>query len=798
MANQLTNFQHWLRQLARPAADEPADGSLLARFAADRSETAFRTLMGRHGPLVLGVCRRVLGDAHEAEDVFQATFLVLARKAGKLQRQRSLASWLYTVAHNLAVDARLAASRRRQRERDAAMMHTEQAGAAADHTELRTALDAELSVLPDKYRAPLVLCYLQGKTNEEAAQELGWPTGSMARRLDRARTLLRDRLSRRGLALGTGLALSTAATDALATVPPPLADLTARSALDFAAGATITGGAAHALAQGALHAMRMHRIKLTAVLFPAIMCAVVGAGFVWHRLRAAPPDTAANSPPVATSFQPVQLLIPDPLANVAWGPEANGLRVHLYTDRDVYRRSKDLINVTFMLKNVASDSRDIRLAMTAEERTSLVLVDAAGKEYLVAGYSGERGKTMIWQEKLKPGKVTRVNMLFDPARQGLDLPTGRYRLRGFFHEEGPIQEKPGKQPTTTWTKVESNEAAISLVQPDMPWPTGPSVQERSLSLFVEPAATTIGGGPLRFHVVYNAADDKRGPLSIVGRTYYSLEVTDPDGKKLHVPQPAPLPSSVSPHFRFSQPGGGKSVGERLAWDPSRDAAQRTTTFDDFVQASGPRAPRAGWYTVRAIYEVDAGAEAKFSYGITAERLVSNPVTVYVGDPDMPFRLSAEQVQTMWEQLGSRNVHEARAAAFAMAADPRQGLAIIQKCLTAVPSVEPQRLAAWIADLESPRFEVRQRAEKALADLGEQCAPALRQALAARPPLETSARLEKLLSQIAMVRPETLRALYAIEVLERIRTPAARQLLETVAKGAPESWVTQRARAALQR
>src|SRR5262245_33317889 len=151
MANELTTFQHWLRHLARPSADDQADASLLERFATDRSEAAFRTLMDRHGPLVLGVCRRVLGDAHEAEDVFQAAFLVLARKAGGLQRQRSLASWLYTVAHNLAVDARFAASRRRQRERCAAMMHTDQAADETGRTELRAALDAELSTLPDKY-----------------------------------------------------------------------------------------------------------------------------------------------------------------------------------------------------------------------------------------------------------------------------------------------------------------------------------------------------------------------------------------------------------------------------------------------------------------------------------------------------------------------------------------------------------------------------------------------------------------------------------------------------------------------
>jgi RNA polymerase sigma-70 factor (ECF subfamily) len=158
---------------------------------------------------VLGVCRHILRNAHDAEDVFQATFLVLARKAVHIPWQTSVSKWLYVVAQRLALHARAGTLRREARERPAALPEEchPQADPLAEiaRRELRRVLDDELHHLPEKYRAPLVLCYLEGKTNEEAARQLGWPTGSMSRRLERGRALLRLRLLRRGLSLGTAL-----------------------------------------------------------------------------------------------------------------------------------------------------------------------------------------------------------------------------------------------------------------------------------------------------------------------------------------------------------------------------------------------------------------------------------------------------------------------------------------------------------------------------------------------------------------------------------------------------------------
>src|SRR5437764_322999 len=181
------------------AADAPTDAWLLHRFASDRDEAAFATLVERHGPLVLSVCRRVLGTVQDAEDAFQATFLVLARKAGAIREPDLLGNWLYGVASRIARKARAGVSKRQMHEKQVRLLPSLEAPASAEPNDLGPVLDEELSRLPEKYRAALVLCYLEGKTNEEAARLLRWPTGTVKGRLARARDLLRTRLARRGL-----------------------------------------------------------------------------------------------------------------------------------------------------------------------------------------------------------------------------------------------------------------------------------------------------------------------------------------------------------------------------------------------------------------------------------------------------------------------------------------------------------------------------------------------------------------------------------------------------------------------
>jgi len=190
-------------------ADGLSDGSLLEQFltgADAESQQAFRTLVVRHGPMVFGICRHVLHEDHEAEDAFQATFLVLAQKGGTIRNRKVLAGWLHEVAHRIAIKARASAARRRNLERQAmatspsATEPNKQTESAA-WNELRPVLHDEIDRLPDKYRLPVILSYLEGKTNEEVAELLEWPVGTVKGRLSRARDLLRSRLMRRGLTL---------------------------------------------------------------------------------------------------------------------------------------------------------------------------------------------------------------------------------------------------------------------------------------------------------------------------------------------------------------------------------------------------------------------------------------------------------------------------------------------------------------------------------------------------------------------------------------------------------------------
>src|SRR5262245_52600952 len=204
---QLRGVVRHLRGLAGAPPVEPTDRSLLERFSALRDEDAFATLVRRHGPLVWGVCRRVLGHRQDAEDVFQATFFVLARKAATIRWRDSVGSWLHEVAFRLSKESRVKTARRRFHELSAAALQPTLQPPARD-TEIYSLLDEELHRLPAKFRAPLLLCYLQGRTSDQAAEELGWALRSLQRRLAQGRELLRKRLARRGVTLSSVLLLA--------------------------------------------------------------------------------------------------------------------------------------------------------------------------------------------------------------------------------------------------------------------------------------------------------------------------------------------------------------------------------------------------------------------------------------------------------------------------------------------------------------------------------------------------------------------------------------------------------------
>jgi RNA polymerase sigma factor (sigma-70 family) len=261
------------------------DAELLERFAVregEAAELAFGALVERHGPMVLRVCRQVLRDGHAAEDAFQAAFLVLARRAHSLHVGGTLAPWLQQVAWRTSSRLRRTAARRRFHERKAAEARAH-AEAAGDHAwdDLGEALHDEIGRLPARFRVPLVLCYLEGLTSEQAARQLGWPAGTVRSRLTRGREELRRRLSLRGIApSAAALAAALVPGSAWAAVPAGLADETARMATLVAAGRVAAGtvpAAILVLTEGVLHAMAITKWKMAALALLASCILASGA-----------------------------------------------------------------------------------------------------------------------------------------------------------------------------------------------------------------------------------------------------------------------------------------------------------------------------------------------------------------------------------------------------------------------------------------------------------------------------------------------------------------------------------------
>ncbi len=258
------------------------DGELLTRYRTRRDQDAFGSLVRRHGPMVLGVCRRVLRDAHAADDAFQATFLVLAKRADAVRPPDRLAPWLYGVAYRTALKARGRAFRRTRVERAyAAEVSNRPPAASEEAADLLPVIDEQLNALPEKYRTPLVLCALQGLNKAEAAACLGLPEGTVSSRLARAREMLRDRLTRRGVVVpGAALAVLCTAGALQAAVPPALA----ASAAGVASGSALVPATVLTLSHEVLRSMTL--LKLKTLCVAALSVALAGGGFGLYAIQA--------------------------------------------------------------------------------------------------------------------------------------------------------------------------------------------------------------------------------------------------------------------------------------------------------------------------------------------------------------------------------------------------------------------------------------------------------------------------------------------------------------------------------
>jgi RNA polymerase sigma factor (sigma-70 family) len=332
---------HHIRRLAAaPQGNSASDAELLERFARHHDADAFAALVGRHGPMVLRVCHRVLADSHAAEDCFQATFLILARKAASVRGRESLTGWLYVVACRLAHKARAASTRRQPREAPGAEegYADPRPDPLAELTarELLAAVDEEVQQLPQAYRLPVILCCLEGRTREEAARLLGCTQGSLKGRLERGRSRLHAQLVRRGLTLGAALAAVEVSRVSAVAVPGMVGDVTVRAGLAIAAGRTAEVPArVVALAEGSLKGMAVAKVKVGVALLLAT--AVVGA-----LAQQAPNQKQSQPPQEVESRLPLQGTRPKAPADRYGDPLPEGAFARLGTLR--FRQGGGQIN----------------------------------------------------------------------------------------------------------------------------------------------------------------------------------------------------------------------------------------------------------------------------------------------------------------------------------------------------------------------------------------------------------------------------------------------------------------------
>jgi RNA polymerase sigma factor (sigma-70 family) len=427
-----------------------SDGELLDLFTDRRDETAemaFATLVERHGAMVLRVCRSMLRDEHDAQDAFQATFLILVRRAGAIRKRESVGSWLYGVSLRVSACAKIAAARRRRHERRAAKTVSNRLADESGSRELSAIIHEELRRLPERYRAAVVLCYLEGLTCEAAARRLGWPVGTVKSRLSRGRQQLSHRLVRRGLGSDEP---STSRTATSSLVPLPLARGTVLAMLRFGAERS-TGGlvseTAISWALSTLKSMQMTRlVMITAALFVGLS-ALGAVVFAAHK-----PESARQSGPVTTV----------PRVREPEEPIVLTRKAELTTVRVVNQKGEGVSNAAVHVFELGSNL-ELREYRTDDDGRCRVLVDA--RSHVTELYARTDDPALGWARISRGGQSpiatdkNPVKIILLPTSQQVEgsirdtagKPIGgvRVRVRQLQHEAcgsatdyGEVQEKP--------------------------------------------------------------------------------------------------------------------------------------------------------------------------------------------------------------------------------------------------------------------------------------------------------------------------------------------------------------------
>ncbi len=842
-----TAFSPILRLIRRvrrdPRGDGSADQDLLRRFVEERDEPAFETLLQRHGAMVLDVCRGVLGNEADVEDSFQATFLTLARRAESIRKRTSLASWLHGVAYRTALRARADGARRRRHETRTSPRCTTPDADELTWREIRQVVHEELDRLPERPRAALVLCYLQGKTQDEAAVELGLPKGTLKGHLERGRSLLQARLVRRGLGPGAVLTLAAwpAATSA-AGLSPPLVHATVKTATAFTAGkaavALVSPGVA-TLSESVVKAMFFRKLRIAAIL----LLALAGSGTGLALFIQGPPRTDGGP----AGEQAVSAAKPGPAAEVGVKPGADSTRP-IHSLRGHVNR---LTSVAYAPDgtSIATASWDgtVRIwnATTGEEVRRLGLDKGARLQtgepssntfdqiafspdnaFLVTVKRestlppppppappppADRSVIIVWDrrtgEKLRTFPADGASFAISP--DGKLIACGGYQVLHLYElaTGKRVRELHGGKKQLAIEALTFSPDGQTLISTGRP----PTPQRDDISpLAIMPDVMRL----------WDMATGKERPSAVngvvVGRHGRPRIVFSKDGRTvIHASEvPPPGGSGYDISLREVATGGERTrlTGHKFelcAFALSPDGRTLASgSMDGTVRLwdllSGQQVgrlgkevdPFKGGWVLSAAFSPDG--RTLVSGGLDRAAHIWDVSRITGGRRRMTER-SPTELEDDWKDLAG-DARAGYAALGRLVCSRGRAVAFLAKQLQSTPHPDTRRIRRLITDLDQERFDVRERAVRDLEKLGERAEPAVRMALAGKPSLDARRRLEGLLNrpEVARLSASTVRQIRAVEVLESIGGPEVQRVLNQLAGGPPEWRLTQEARAAVRR
>jgi RNA polymerase sigma factor (sigma-70 family) len=848
--------RHIRRLVPRDGTTGLADTQLLEGFVSRQDQVAFAELVARHGGQVWGVCRRVLGNEQDAEDAFQATFLALALKAPALARLRTLAGWLHGAAYRSALQVRRTAARRRARERQAVRVAPRQPEGEPASRELQAALDEEIQRLPDKYRAPVVLCCLEGKRRDEAARQIGCKEGTLSSRLAQARKRLRGRLDRRGLTLGVLVGAAAAPDPARATAPAALVARAVQAALRVVAGRAARAGLVSVdvavAVREASQAVVLGKLK-AAVAVVLALGTLGGVAFL-------APRPAGSEPPatIVAAGQPSEV-------QAAAGRQS-GAAEPTPARHPPAARKPVLVAAAAV---AAAQGRTVEV----QSDTPLTVAFSPAGTWAAAGGLGK--KILIWDARTgelfralaSPGRAIRRSVAFSPDGRVLaaggddravhlwDVRTGK-RLRtlpdhagwvlslAFSPDGRRLASSSMKQSQGTesggdirlwdvrngklkWTRTTHPQEARTLAfSPDgrtLASAEGDSVQLRNprtgavkrtfhppqgqvLYLAFAPDGRTLAGGGGHWipagggtHMI-SAAHVWDMPSGKLRRTFTDIRpwlrcvAFSPDGNGLATGSSGPI----------KQTGSLSTVTSELRlWDSHTGQLVRTVPG-----ALGDVSSVAFSPDGRTILSCDS-KEVVLTEALTGLRRATLMTVTWgpaTGDPvsrprgkGQVGRLSSAELEQLWRDLADADAGRAYRAIGALLAAPRQAVPLLAQRVQPAEAADAAGVAGLLADLDSKRFAERERAARELQKLGEAVEAPLRRVLSERPSAEVRRRVQALLDKLEVTHnPDLLRRLRAVEVLEHADTDAARETLQALARGAAAARLTREARTSLAR